>query len=191
MVQVSRFDPWKDPIGVIEAYRIVREEFPTVQLVLAEDNALLRDGLTRILEAHDLTIRHSVANAPELEVALTDPEVDVFDRESVFLDRVLAPLRRRFPDLRIALEHVTTLDGVDFVRDPGQGAVAAARQAAQTVHELLREYFARQLPDVLIHEFSSKFRRPLNSRLDCAKVSAQFGLQLPDWEQAARGVIAP
>jgi trehalose synthase len=35
MVQVSRFDPWKDPIGVIEAYRIVREEFPTVQLVLA------------------------------------------------------------------------------------------------------------------------------------------------------------
>ena len=47
-----------------------------MQLVLAEDNALLRDGLTRILEAHDLTIRHSVANAPELEVALTDPEVD-------------------------------------------------------------------------------------------------------------------
>ena len=35
VVQVSRFDPWKDPIGVIEAYRIVREEFPDVQLVLA------------------------------------------------------------------------------------------------------------------------------------------------------------
>jgi len=35
MVQVSRFDPWKDPIGVIEAYRIVKEEFPSVQLVLA------------------------------------------------------------------------------------------------------------------------------------------------------------
>jgi len=35
MVQVSRFDPWKDPIGVIEAYRIVREEIPDVQLVLA------------------------------------------------------------------------------------------------------------------------------------------------------------
>jgi trehalose synthase len=35
MVQVSRFDPWKDPIGVIEAYRIVQEEFPNVQLVLA------------------------------------------------------------------------------------------------------------------------------------------------------------
>ena len=47
-----------------------------MRVVLAEDNALLRDGLTRILEAHDLTIRHSVANAPELEVALADPEVD-------------------------------------------------------------------------------------------------------------------
>jgi len=35
MVQVSRFDPWKDPIGVIEAWRIVREDFPDVQLVLA------------------------------------------------------------------------------------------------------------------------------------------------------------
>jgi trehalose synthase len=35
IVQVSRFDPWKDPIGVIEAYRIVQEEFPDVQLVLA------------------------------------------------------------------------------------------------------------------------------------------------------------
>ncbi len=35
MVQVSRFDPWKDPIGVIEAFRIVREEIPDLQLVLA------------------------------------------------------------------------------------------------------------------------------------------------------------
>jgi trehalose synthase len=35
IVQVSRFDPWKDPIGVIEAFRVVREEFPTAQLLLA------------------------------------------------------------------------------------------------------------------------------------------------------------
>ena len=39
-------------------------------------------------------------------------------------------------------------------------------------------------------EYRTAARRPLNSRLDCNKVSAQFGLQLPDWEQAARGVIA-
>ena len=35
VVQVSRFDPWKDPVGVIEAFRIVRDEFPNAQLVLA------------------------------------------------------------------------------------------------------------------------------------------------------------
>ena len=48
---------------------------------------------------------------------VTDPAVDVFDREAVFLDSVLGPLRRRIPDLPITLEHVTTQDGVDFVRD--------------------------------------------------------------------------
>jgi dihydroorotase len=55
---------------------------------------------------------------------VTDPDVDIFDRESVFLDRVLQPLRRRLPDLRIVLEHVTTQDGVDFVRDE-RGNIAA------------------------------------------------------------------
>ena len=34
MVQVSRFDPWKDPLGVIDAYRVVKEQVPEVQLVL-------------------------------------------------------------------------------------------------------------------------------------------------------------
>jgi dihydroorotase len=46
---------------------------------------------------------------------VTDPEVDVFDREAVFIDRVLAPLRARLPELRIVMEHVTTADGVAFV----------------------------------------------------------------------------
>lgn len=48
---------------------------------------------------------------------VTDPEVDIFDREAVFLDRVLAPLRRRVPDLRVVLEHVTTAEGVLYVRE--------------------------------------------------------------------------
>jgi dihydroorotase len=47
---------------------------------------------------------------------VTDPEVDVFDREAVFLDRVLSPLRRDHPGLRITLEHVTTREAVDWVR---------------------------------------------------------------------------
>ncbi|MBA3520056.1 MAG: dihydroorotase [Rhizobiales bacterium] len=47
---------------------------------------------------------------------VTDPEVDIFDREAVFIERVLEPLRRRFPALRVVLEHVTTRHGVDYVQ---------------------------------------------------------------------------
>jgi DNA-binding NarL/FixJ family response regulator len=47
-----------------------------VRLVLAEDHALLRDGLTRILEAHGFTILAAVDNAPELDAALADPDAD-------------------------------------------------------------------------------------------------------------------
>ncbi len=50
---------------------------------------------------------------------VVDSGVDIFDREAVFLDRVLAPLRARFADLKIVLEHVTTKDGVDFVQCAG------------------------------------------------------------------------
>jgi dihydroorotase len=45
-----------------------------------------------------------------------DPEVDVFDRESVFIERELAPLTRDFPGLKVILEHVSSKVGVDFVR---------------------------------------------------------------------------
>jgi dihydroorotase len=48
---------------------------------------------------------------------VTDPEVDVFDREAVFLDRVLDPLRRATPGLRVVLEHVTTAEGAAWVRE--------------------------------------------------------------------------
>jgi dihydroorotase len=48
---------------------------------------------------------------------VTDPDVDVFDREAVFIDRVLAPLIRDFPELKIVLEHITTAEAADFVRD--------------------------------------------------------------------------
>ena len=46
---------------------------------------------------------------------VTDPDVDVFDREAVFIERVLAPLTRDFPALKIVLEHITTAEAVDFV----------------------------------------------------------------------------
>jgi dihydroorotase len=46
---------------------------------------------------------------------VTDPEVDVFDREAVFIERVLEPLTRQFPALKIVFEHVTTAEAVQFV----------------------------------------------------------------------------
>src|ERR1700730_1018579 len=56
---------------------------------------------------------------------VTDPEVDVFDREAVFIDRVLDPLRRRLPELRIVLEHITTEEAVDYVTSCGPNLAAA------------------------------------------------------------------
>ncbi|MER2509302.1 MAG: dihydroorotase [Amaricoccus sp.] len=63
---------------------------------------------------------------------VTDPEVDIFDREAVFIERVLAPLRQRLPELRVVMEHVTTRDGVDFVREGGSNLGGTL-----TVHHLI------------------------------------------------------
>ncbi|WP_430448350.1 dihydroorotase [Rhodophyticola sp.] len=48
---------------------------------------------------------------------VTDPQVDIFDREQVFLDKVLDPLRRATPGLTVTLEHITTSHGIDYVAD--------------------------------------------------------------------------
>jgi dihydroorotase len=50
---------------------------------------------------------------------VTDPDVDVFDREAVFIERVLAPLARDLPELKIVFEHITTADAADFVMSSG------------------------------------------------------------------------
>jgi dihydroorotase len=63
---------------------------------------------------------------------VTDAEIDVFDREKVFIDRVLQPLMADFPALRIVFEHITTADAVAFVRD-GPDTLAATI----TPHHLL------------------------------------------------------
>jgi dihydroorotase len=47
---------------------------------------------------------------------VTTPEVDIFDREAVFIETVLDPLRKRLPELKITMEHVTTADGIDYIK---------------------------------------------------------------------------
>lgn len=47
---------------------------------------------------------------------VTDTEIDIFDREAVFIDRVLDPIRQATPGLRVVMEHITTADGVNYVK---------------------------------------------------------------------------
>jgi len=63
---------------------------------------------------------------------VTDHEVDVFDREAAFIDRILQPLRKSLPALRVVFEHITTKDAVDYVRD-ADGEIAATI----TAHHLM------------------------------------------------------
>jgi len=60
---------------------------------------------------------------------VTDPAIDLFDREAAFIDRVMLPLRRDFPALKIVFEHLTTKDAVDYVlSDPGPTAATITPQ---------------------------------------------------------------
>ena len=63
---------------------------------------------------------------------VTDPDVDVFDKEKFFLDRVLIPITQRFPKLRVVFEHITTREAVEFVRDASDNVAATI-----TAHHLL------------------------------------------------------
>ncbi len=63
---------------------------------------------------------------------VTDPAVDVFDREAVFIDTVLDPLRRDFPGLRVVFEHITTKEAAQYVADSD-----AHTAATVTAHHLL------------------------------------------------------
>ncbi len=63
---------------------------------------------------------------------VTDADIDVFDREQAFIDRVMIPLRRDFPGLRIVFEHITTAEAAHYVRDAEDGIAATI-----TAHHLL------------------------------------------------------
>ena len=63
---------------------------------------------------------------------VTDPAVDIFDREAVFIETVLDPLRKRLPELRITLEHITTEDGAAYVQSASGGIAATI-----TTHHLM------------------------------------------------------
>ncbi|PKH87593.1 dihydroorotase [Colwellia sp. Bg11-28] len=63
---------------------------------------------------------------------VTAADIDIFDREQVFVDTILKPLVANFPDLKVVLEHITTKNAVDFVKTAGDNVGATI-----TVHHLL------------------------------------------------------
>ncbi|NYH97876.1 dihydroorotase [Cupriavidus plantarum] len=63
---------------------------------------------------------------------VTDGDIDLFDREAVFIERVMKPLRRDFPGLKVVFEHITTKDAAEYVRD-AEGPIGATI----TAHHLL------------------------------------------------------
>jgi dihydroorotase len=63
---------------------------------------------------------------------VTDPEVDVFDREAVFIERVMQPLRRDFPELKVVFEHITTQEAAAYVAGSDRFTAATI-----TAHHLL------------------------------------------------------
>jgi len=79
---------------------------------------------------------------------VTDPEIDVFDREAVFIERVLAPLLDDFPALRVVFEHITTADAAAFVVDGPERLAATV-----TVHHLLLNRNALLVGGVWPHHY--------------------------------------
>ena len=90
-------------------------------------------GLTDIAKAYDTLAEMERLGLPLLvHGEVTDPSIDLFDREKIFIDTVLLPLTLRFPRLKLVMEHITTQDAVEFV------AGAPANVAATiTAHHLL------------------------------------------------------
>jgi len=89
---------------------------------------LYPQGATTLSNAgvHDITSAYPLfAEMEALGLVLavhgevTDPSVDIFDREAVFLEKVLSPIVAKFPGLKVVLEHVTTAEGVDFIKSQG------------------------------------------------------------------------
>lgn len=91
-------------------------------------------GVTDLLGkcSHVLEVMQDAGMPLLVHGEVTDPDVDVFDREAVFIDKVMVPLRHRFPALKVVFEHLTTADGVAYV-EQAEGPVAATI----TAHHLL------------------------------------------------------
>jgi len=107
--------------------------FAAAKLYPAHATTNSAHGVTDLSKLWDVfTIMQRIGMPLLIHGEVTDPEVDVFDRENVFIDRVLTRLIDDFPDMKIVLEHITTAEAVDFIL-----AISANVAATITPHHLV------------------------------------------------------
>ncbi|MCX4153280.1 MULTISPECIES: dihydroorotase [Paraburkholderia] len=93
-------------------------------------------GVTDIMKcAKTLEVMQETGMPLLVHGEVTDSSIDLFDREKVFIDRVMTPLRRAFPALKVVFEHITTKDAVDYIREAG--VAPGLLGATITAHHLL------------------------------------------------------
>jgi dihydroorotase len=107
--------------------------FAAVKLYPAKATTNSAHGVSDIAKTYRALERMASLGLPLLvHGEVTDPAIDIFEREAVFIDTVLAPLHHRLPELKIVLEHVTTAEAVAFVGDTGPTVAATI-----TAHHLV------------------------------------------------------
>jgi dihydroorotase len=107
--------------------------FAAAKLYPAHATTNSAHGVTRIANVYKALEAMQRIGMPLLvHGEVTDPEVDVFDREKAFIDRVFSTLVRDFPGLKAVFEHITTAEAVDFVL--ASGANVAATITPQHLH---------------------------------------------------------
>lgn len=99
--------------------------FTAAKLYPAHATTNSSHGVTSIQHIAKVLERMQAIGMPLLiHGEVTDAHIDIFDREAQFIDRVLIPLRRQFPELRIVMEHITTRDAAQFVSSEKQHIAA-------------------------------------------------------------------
>jgi dihydroorotase len=112
-----------DPAVLVEGH--ARGLFTAAKLYPAHATTGSAHGVTGVAEIRPALAAMERAGMPLLiHGEVTDPEIDVFDREAVFIDRVLTGLVRDYPTLKIVFEHITTAEAADFVREAGPQVAA-------------------------------------------------------------------
>jgi len=111
------------PEDIRAAYAV--KAFHAVKLFPAGATTNSASGVTDINKVHAVLEAMQEIGLPlSVHGEVVDPDVDIFDREAVFIDRVLDPVRKNFPELKIVFEHLTSNAGVDYVFDQDENMVA-------------------------------------------------------------------